>query len=200
MGKGARTKEQLVESAAALFNQHGYHGATISDVMQATGLKKGGIYRHFASKEELHLAAFTFAADKMQERFGVALAGKVGARAQVEAIISVYARIPVDPPVPGGCPILNAAVEADDGDPTLKAAAQRVLNGLKRKLRAIVAAGQEQGELSEELEPEAFANVFVAQLEGAVMLCKLYGSQAPMRHAVKHLTDWLDGFTLRTRR
>jgi TetR/AcrR family transcriptional regulator, transcriptional repressor for nem operon len=197
MSKGARTREQLVESAAALFNQHGYHGASISDVMQATGLKKGGIYRHFASKEELHLAAFTFAADKMKERFGVALAGKTGAREQVAAIMSVYARIPTDPPVPGGCPILNAAVEADDGDPTLKAEAQRVLNGLKRKLRAIVTNGQQEGELSPALEAEAFANVFVAQLEGAVMLCKLYGSQAPMRHAVQHLTAWLDGFTLR---
>ncbi len=197
MSKGARTKEQVVERAAALFNQHGYHGASISDVMQATGLKKGGIYRHFASKEELQLAAFAFATDKMQERFSIALAGKAGARAQIEAIMSVYARIPVDPPVPGGCPILNAAVEADDGDPALKAAAQRVLNGLKRKLRALIEAGQEQGELSDELDPDAFANVFVAQLEGAVMLCKLSGTQAPMRHAAAHLTSWLDGFTLR---
>jgi TetR/AcrR family transcriptional repressor of nem operon len=196
MSKGARTKEQVVERAAALFNQHGYHGASISDVMQATGLQKGGIYRHFASKEELQLAAFAFATDKLKERFGIALAGKSGAREQIDAIMSVYARIPIDPPVPGGCPILNAAVEADDGDAALKFEAQRVLNGLKRKLRAIVAAGQEQGELSEELQADAFANVFVAQLEGAIMLCKLYGTQAPMRHAVQHLTEWLDAFTL----
>jgi TetR/AcrR family transcriptional repressor of nem operon len=164
MSKGARTREQVVEHAAALFNQHGYHGASISDVMAATGLKKGGIYRHFASKEALALAAFEFATDKLRERFTVALAGK------------------------------QLALEADDGNPELRAAAQRVLGSLKQTLRSIVKQGQEQGELREDLDLEAFANVFVAQLEGAVMLAKLYGTQAPMRHVVRHLESWLEGF------
>jgi AcrR family transcriptional regulator len=194
MSKGARTREQVLEQAAALFNQHGYHGASISDVMEATGLKKGGIYRHFSSKEELALEAFGFAVQKMRERFDEALADKTSALDQLRAIIGVYARIPTDPPVPGGCPLLNAAVESDDGNPELKAEAQRVLSGLKQALRSIVRSGQEQGELLEELDREAFANVFVAQLEGAVMLSKLFGSPTPMRHTVQHLTAWLDGF------
>ncbi len=193
MSKGARTRQQVVEQAAALFNQHGYHGASISDVMAATGLKKGGIYRHFASKEELSLAAFHYATDKMRERFTAALAGRETALERLGAIVSVYERIPIDPPVPGGCPILNAAVEADDGNPELRAAAQRVLGSLKQTLRSIVKKGQSRGELRADLDLEAFANVFIGQLEGAVMLSKLYGTQAPMRHAVRHLTSWLAG-------
>lgn len=196
MSKGARTREQLVEQAAALFNQHGYHGVSMSDVMAATGLEKGGIYRHFASKEELSLAAFAFATDKMQERFTAALADKEGALERLNAIVAVYARMPTDPPVPGGCPILNAAVEADDDNPELRAEAQRVLSGLKQALKSIVRQGQQRGELRTDLDLEAFANVFVAQLEGAVMLSKLYGTQAPMRHAVQHLGGWLEGFAL----
>jgi AcrR family transcriptional regulator len=196
VSKGARTREQVIEQAAALFNQHGYHGASISDVMAATGLKKGGIYRHFTSKEELAMAAFAFSVDKMRERFDAALAGAETALERLAAIVSVYARIPSDPPVPGGCPILNAAVESDDGNPELKAEAQRVLADLKRALRAIVRQGQERGELRTDLDLEAFANVFIAQLEGAVMLSKLFGSQTPMRHTVQHLTSWMEGFAL----
>jgi TetR/AcrR family transcriptional repressor of nem operon len=194
VSKGARTREQVIERAAALFNQHGYHGVSISDVMEATGLEKGGIYRHFASKEELSLAAFAFAIDKMRERFDAALADATTALERLRAVLAVYARIPTDPPVPGGCPILNAAVEADDSNPELKAEAQRVLVDLKRRLRAIVRQGQEGGELRPDLDLEAFANVFVAQLEGGVMVSKLLGSQAPMRHVVEHLSSWLDGF------
>jgi hypothetical protein len=85
-------------------------------------------------------------------------------------------------------------VEADDSNPELKAEAQRVLVDLKRRLRAIVRQGQEGGELRPDLDLEAFANVFVAQLEGGVMVSKLLGSQAPMRHVVEHLSSWLDGF------
>lgn len=193
MNKGARTREQLVEQAAALFNQHGYHGASISDVMAATGLKKGGIYRHFSSKEELAIAAFRFATDKMRERFTEALSGKVGARERLDAIISVYARIPSDPPVPGGCPLLNASVESDDDNPQLRAEAQQVMNGLKQTLRSILRDGQRRGEFREDLDLEAVANVFVVQLEGAVMLSKLYGNSSPMRHTVRHMSAWLDG-------
>lgn len=194
MNKGARTREQVLEQAAALFNQRGYHGASISDVMEATGLKKGGIYRHFASKEELSLAAFEYATSRMRERFTVALSGRQNALERLRAIIAVYARVPVDPPVPGGCPVLNAAVEADDGNPELRAATQQVLNGLKQTLRSIVRQGQESGELREDLDLEAFANVFVSLLEGGIMLSKLYGTQAPMRHATRHLESWLEGF------
>jgi AcrR family transcriptional regulator len=194
VSKGARTREQVLEQAAALFNQHGYHGASISDVMEATGLKKGGIYRHFASKDELALAAFGYAVERMQERFDEALAGKVGALEQLRAIIAVYARIPSDPPVPGGCPLLNAAVESDDGNPALRAEARRVLGGLQQVLRSIVRNGQQRGELRPDLDAPAFASVFVAQLEGAVMLSRLFGTQTPMRHTVEHLTSWLEGF------
>jgi AcrR family transcriptional regulator len=196
LSKGARTREQVIEQAAGLFNQHGYHGVSISDVMAATGLEKGGIYRHFASKDELALAAFAFSVDKMRERFDAAMADTETALERLQAIISVYARLPMDPPVPGGCPILNAAVEADDSNPELKAEAQRVLGDLKRALRSIVRQGQEDGELRPDLDLEAFANVFVAQLEGGVMVSKLFGSQAPMRHVVQHLTSWLEGFAL----
>ena len=131
--KGERTREELVKQAAALFNQHGYRGASISDIMAATGLQKGGIYRHFASKEALGLAAFRFATDQMRERFTTALEGKTAARARLAAIIGVYARIPVDPPVPGGCPILNAAVEADDDNPELRRARERGARPRRRR-------------------------------------------------------------------
>ncbi|HVZ35538.1 MAG TPA: TetR/AcrR family transcriptional regulator [Polyangiaceae bacterium] len=189
--KGERTREQVIEQAAALFNQHGYHGASISDIMHATGLKKGGIYRHFSSKEELAIAAFRLATERMADRFREALADKHGALEQVRAIMSVFERMPHDPPVPGGCPMLNVTVDADDGNPELLAEARQVMNGLKRRLRAILRDGRERGELAAKLDVDAATHVIIAQLEGAVMLCRLYGSRAPMRDAIAHLEDWL---------
>jgi TetR/AcrR family transcriptional repressor of nem operon len=190
--KGERTRAELLAQAAALFNQHGYHGASISDIMLATGLKKGGIYRHFSSKEELSLEAFRFAMGKMSDRFAEALAGKRSARERLRAIISEYARIPKDPPVPGGCPLLNAAVEADDGNPGLRAEAQRVMQGLLKTLRRMLNEGKKAGEFGKTVDVEACAHVLVAQLEGAVMLAKLHGSEEPMRHSVAHLERWID--------
>ena len=61
MSKGEETRLRIVAEAAPLFNQRGYEGCSIQDIMDATGLEKGGIYRHFESKEELAAEAFDFA-------------------------------------------------------------------------------------------------------------------------------------------
>ena len=53
-----------MRKAAPLFNQKGYAGTSLSDLMDATGLQKGGIYRHFSGKEELATEAFDYSWQK----------------------------------------------------------------------------------------------------------------------------------------
>jgi len=48
--KGQRPRGRIVAEAASLFNQRGFEGCSMSELMAATGLEKGGIYRHFSSK------------------------------------------------------------------------------------------------------------------------------------------------------
>ncbi len=56
--KGAQTKAHIVAAAAPLFNVRGFAGTSMNDILDATGLEKGGVYRHFASKDEIAVAAF----------------------------------------------------------------------------------------------------------------------------------------------
>jgi hypothetical protein len=42
MRKGEQTRQEIIRRAAPLFNQKGYEGTALSDLMQATGLKKAG--------------------------------------------------------------------------------------------------------------------------------------------------------------
>src|SRR5262249_16855404 len=60
MIKGEQTRKKIVQAAAPIFNQRGYEGSSLNDLMEATGLQKGGIYRHFTSKEELAAEAFDY--------------------------------------------------------------------------------------------------------------------------------------------
>jgi AcrR family transcriptional regulator len=128
----------------------------------------------------------------MQERFAQALAGEQSPLQRLRQIVAVYATIPTRPPVPGGCPLLNAAVEADDADPQLAVAAARVATQLERLLSRLLRAAVKQGELRPGFDARALSAVILAQLEGAVMLSKLHGSDAAMRHTVRHLNAWFD--------
>ena len=59
--KGMQTRQRIVELAAPVFNRQGYVGASMRDLVDATGLEKGGIYNHFGSKEQLALEAYDYA-------------------------------------------------------------------------------------------------------------------------------------------
>ena len=52
----AETRRALLDAAAALIAERGYHGTTVNDVVAASGLSKGTFYWHFKSKEDLLLA------------------------------------------------------------------------------------------------------------------------------------------------
>ena len=76
MGKGEATRKMILERSAPLFNQQGYVGVSMSDIMRVTELEKGGIYNHFASKEQIALAAFDYAWELVQQHIRVVLANK----------------------------------------------------------------------------------------------------------------------------
>ncbi|HEV2148560.1 MAG TPA: TetR/AcrR family transcriptional regulator [Longimicrobiaceae bacterium] len=193
MRNGEQTRENIVRQAAGLFNRQGFAGASMSDIMAATGLQKGGIYRHFESKEALALEAFDYAVDAMGGRFAAAMAERAHAVDRLHAIVGVFAHIPEDPPVPGGCPMMNAMIDSDDGNPQLRDRARRAMDGLRGLIARTVAEGTARGEVRPGTDGDALATVLLATMEGAVALSQAYGDPAHVRRAREHLERYLDG-------
>lgn len=189
--KGARTRERIVAAAAPLFNQRGYAGASIADLMAATGLEKGGIYRHFESKDELALAAFDHAVALHRERIRSAVEAERGAVARLTALGHALANVAEDPAVPGGCPLLNTAIESDDAEGAsyaeLRARTRASMRRLIGYARKIIEVGIADGELAPELDAALEAEMIVATLEGALMLSRLYGDPRYVRQAAARL-------------
>jgi AcrR family transcriptional regulator len=193
--KGERTRQRLIETAAPLFNQRGYWGASVSDVMSAAGLEKGGIYNHFASKDDLALAAFEHNTDVIADLVRGGLEGTRHSIERLVALIEVYRSFAHHPPVPGGCPILNTAVEADDTHPALSERAREMLDLLREgTVGRIVERGIERGEIRTDVDPAEVATVLVAGIEGALMLNQVYGEPAHVDHMADHLIDYVRGF------
>ena len=192
VARGEGTRENIIRKAAELFNQHGFAGSSMSDIMAATGLQKGGIYRHFESKEQLAVEALDYAVGLMGRRFAQALEGKTHAIDRLDAVITVFEALPHDPPVPGGCPMMNASVENDDGNPALRERARTAMDGLRALIVRVAERGKERREVRAEVDAEALASVMISTLEGAVMMAKLYGDEAHMARAAAHLRRHLD--------
>ena len=198
--KGERTRSMIVEKSAPVFNTKGYSGSSMSDLVRETGLEKGSIYNHFAGKQELALEAFDYSVGIMADRYRAALSGLEGAPERLAAVIDVFAGMVKDPPVAGGCPILNTAVEADDSDPVLKEKAKEAMTGLHKLIGKITKEGVESGELSPEADPYEVATIVTATLEGALMLSKLYDDPAHLRRAVAHAEGYVGSLVRDSRR
>lgn len=191
--KGEQTRQRVIERVAPVFNERGYWGASLRDVMLATGLEKGGIYNHFRSKEELAEAAFAHNVDLIRQRIRHALAGRRHAGERLHAVVDVYRHLAVDPPFRGGCPILNAAVDSDDTNPSLRDRVRAVMDELRRDTFVrILDRGVERGEVRRDVDVEAAATVIVAALEGALMLAQLYRDPRFVAQATAHLDDFID--------
>ncbi len=192
MTKGEETRERIIAKVAPLFNQQGYNGSSLSDIMTVTGMKKGGIYNHFAGKDELALAAFDHNWGLLRERYDQALAA-VGESptAQLFAAIEVHAGFANNPPTAGGCPLLNTAIESDDGHPLLRARAQEAITYWRTLLKTIIANGVASGDFVPTADPEAIATIVISTLEGGVMLSLLYQSPDYLRTAAAHLRAYV---------
>jgi AcrR family transcriptional regulator len=57
--KGEHTRQEILQSAHQLFLQNGFHGTSMRQIAQGAGIAVGGIYNHFASKDEIFMAVLT---------------------------------------------------------------------------------------------------------------------------------------------
>lgn len=190
MSKGEETRQHIIEKAAALFNQHGYEGTALSDLMEATDLRKGGIYRHFDSKEELAEEAFEHA-------WGVAWRTRLQGLDEIANSVDRLKKlvrnfVEVRPPLPGGCPLLNTAIETDDGNAKLRARVREALRGWREMIESTVESGIEKGEIRKDANGSEAATLIIASLEGALMMSRLTHNDQALTTVRAHLEDYLE--------
>jgi TetR/AcrR family transcriptional repressor of nem operon len=158
--------------------------------MEATGLKKGGIYRHFASKEELAAAAFDYAWDSVwQARMRDVEESTRGIENLKRRIANFVER---RSPIPGGCPILNTAVAAAEGNSVLRARVSKALRTWRESLETELESAAEQGEIRPGVDAKTVATLIIATLEGALMISRLERKPDALIGAKTHLYRFLD--------
>ncbi len=191
--KGEQTREIIIQQAAMLFNEKGFAGCSMNDLMQATGLKKGGIYNHFANKDELAVAAFEHAIQVIEDEIRKITSRSQDEREIVVNILNFYREYPEDPIVRGGCPLLNTVIDSDDNHPRLKARAKIALDRWIWQLTRLIQRGQENGRFAAEADAAQLAIVMLSGIEGGIALSRLGQPATVMHPVIDHLTAYLRG-------
>jgi TetR/AcrR family transcriptional regulator, transcriptional repressor for nem operon len=189
--KGEQTRQKIIREAAPIFNQKGYDGAALSDLMRATGLEKGGIYRHFESKQEL-------AGDAFDHAWKIAMETRFQGTDEIPNTVDRLKQIVRnfrdrrDGLVPGGCPLLNTAIDSDDGNPQLRAKARQALSSWLDRLQLIAEEGRRRGEVGSGVDSQKLATLIASTLEGSFMVSRLQRNEEPLNLACHHLEEYLE--------
>jgi len=194
MRKGEQTRQEIIRKAAPIFNQRGYDGAALSDLMRATGLEKGGIYRHFDSKQQLAGEAFDYA---WKLAIDTRFEGTLGIPNTVDRL-KLFVRNFRDRRaglVPGGCPLLNTAIDSDDGNPQLRRKVRQALDYWLKRLQSIAEEGKQRGEIHSAIDSAELAMLIVSSLEGGLMVSRLQRKDDALDSACSHLEKYLETTT-----
>lgn len=176
LSKAERTKQFIVEKAAAIFNEKGYAGTSMNDLTIATGLTKGSIYGNFENKDDIAIAAFDHNFQLVTAYIKQQMETKVSVIDKLLVYPEIYRRFWELPFLQGGCPVANTAMEADDTHPALKTKAAFALQFWRNAVEYRVQTGIEAGEIKSDTSVTEFVAVLTALIQGSIVQAKVSGN------------------------
>lgn len=174
MRKAERTRQFIIEKTAPLFNKKGFHGTSLLDITDATGLTKGSVYGNFKNKDELAIEAFRHNYFHLTQKIRENVNAAQSAIEKLLAFTQFYKNNYLAVFERGGCAILNTGTDADDNHPLLKEEVKTSLVNWKKLLVKILNDGIQSGELKD-INPGEFIYYFIALIEGSIFLAKTTG-------------------------
>jgi TetR/AcrR family transcriptional repressor of nem operon len=195
--KGDATRRNITENALQLFSVKGYFNTSISDILHATGLTKGGLYCHFKSKEAVWQAVYDDAVEIWRTVVfkDIRLVSDPLERivCTIENVLLKYLGKEV---FQGGCFFVNMLVELSGQSDAMSRHILRGFVGFSRLFQSWLMEGDGAMLLKPDLDFREISNFIIIALNGAATL---FMSTRDM--AILHQTnDQLRFFILQLRR
>ncbi|MFE0705385.1 TetR/AcrR family transcriptional regulator [Streptomyces sp. NPDC058872] len=177
MGRTSDARERILTAARTLMLSRGYAALGVAEICAAAGVPKGSFYYFFASKEELALAVVEEHWSEQRALWTRALGEDLPPLQRLRRLYeSTEAGLRADRESCGsvtGCLLGNLALELSTRTESVRARLREVFDEQVALVAAVIAEARGRGEVTA-ADPTAAARALVAQLEGRVLLAKLY--------------------------
>ncbi|HET9139819.1 ScbR family autoregulator-binding transcription factor [Actinophytocola sp.] len=171
--RAERTRANIIDAAAAMFDEYGFNGASLSDILNEAGVTKGALYFHFSSKEELAHALVT-------EQFGVQeplQRESVGIQTAIDLCHEMAHALRTDVRVRAS---IRLVIETGSwADPSPDAYQQWI-----DVVRTYMESASERGDLRKELSPDDVARWVVGAFTGIQLSSQVLTGRADIHERV----------------
>ena len=175
---------QVLDQAMEAFWAHGYEATSVADLMEATGLAKGSLYKGFGDKRSLFLRALERylgrGLDGLRALSGDGASGAESLRHWLSVIVSMATCSGVRK----GCMAVNCTVELAPHDEEVRAILRRQERSVERVYAELVERGIQDGSLRPDLDPRASAEWLTTVVDGLQVRGKLGLTRPQAQRAV----------------
>jgi AcrR family transcriptional regulator len=169
--KGTQTRQNIIEHSLQLFSVKGYYNTSVSDILGVTGLTKGGLYGHFASKEGIWYAVYDEAVRIWKGIVFNGIRNNSDPLNRIDKFIENDMNDYLGADVfEGGCFFLNMLVELSGQSASMSKQILRGFVRLSALLRSWLEEADKQGMLRTDLDFKEIANFIIISLNGAAAL------------------------------
>jgi len=193
------SREKIVSESLKLFSLKGFNNTSISDILKATNMSKGGFYNHFKSKEELFTAVLGEARRvwRMQNLAGVDKADR-----QIDRLKKILANfrdryLKDAVHFPGGCVFITLSVELDDQMPHLSSQLSDGFQRTKALLRGYLDRAREKGEIRADVSTSDVSEILFSGILGASVVYGMDKSNRQLGRSIKALISYLESIESR---
>jgi AcrR family transcriptional regulator len=190
--KGERTRNTILDTAAALATQEGLEPLSIARLAEATGMSKSGLFAHFGSKEELQLATVDHAASLfVAEVIAPARSAPRGV-ARVWALCDNMVDYSERQVFPGGCFFASTSFEFNNKPGPVRDRIEHMLRSWLSYLEHAVEQAQDAGELDPNLSAREIAFQLDAFAQSANAQFQLFRERRVFDEARRAIRDRLE--------
>lgn len=181
MARSAQHRDRLIQTAIRLFRQQGYASTGLAEILARSGAPKGSLYHYFpGGKEEIGAVAVAAAGRMVARTLEDVFARTTTSAEFVAAYSGLLAHWSAASDFREGCPIATTMLETRLGSSRIADAGREAFENW---LRLITRAFERDG-----LDASAArdrATVFMAAIEGALLLARVQRSTAPLERVAR---------------
>jgi TetR/AcrR family transcriptional repressor of nem operon len=191
--KGNLTRQKIIEKSMQLFSVKGYFNTSIADIVQETGLTKGGLYGHFRNKEEIWYAVYHECVRIWKKVVFHGLRDIPDPLERINRLIENSLKNYLGAGVfEGGCLFFNSLVDLAGQSPTMSNYVLEGFKGFTELLRLWLEEAGQQGLLQDGLNHQGIANFIVVALNGAAPLYAASQDPAVWQHTLSQLRFYIE--------
>lgn len=158
--------DEALDAALEAFWAKGYEATSLMDLVSATGLHKGSLYKAFGDKHSLFVQALKRYLQSMRRAKDEALVEAKSPLDGIRAVMHAMVDFLDDSPTPMGCMAINSLIELAPHDDEVKTLMLDHIDRMRSSLCERVAEAQKRGQMSKARPPELVTAMLMTMLAG----------------------------------